>query len=178
MNEILITKIIFGVFLTLGGLVLIVLAFAIFYKYLIQEKRCTSKTEGTIKKYTIANYNGIHLPVVYYEVSGKEYKVKGPEYKWIITKTKSTPFSKNKMEYQEKNQNLIIDRSVNSNFQIYKNPVQQLYPINSKIDVFYDPNNPKLSYVLKYCNKKIFFWIMLITGILVLIIDFLILICL
>lgn len=178
MSDMEIIKIIFGVFLTLGGILLIVLAFKFLYKYLIQEKRCTSKTEGIIKRYSFVSNGGLHLPIVYYEVDGKEYKVKGPEYKWIIEKTVSTPFSENKTDYKEHNQNITISRSMNSFAGISKNPIREMYPINSKIDVFYDPNNPKLAYVLRYCNMKSFFWMMLISGIVILIIDILILICL
>ncbi len=178
MSEIMITKIVFGIFLSIGGVVLIFLAFKIYYKYLIMEKRCVSKTKGIVKKYTLVNYGGVHLPIVYYEVNGQEYKVKGPEYKFVISKSVSTPFSKNAMEYKEKKQNLMINRTVNSLAGVYRNPASELYPINSSIDVFYDPNNPKLAYVLRYCNKKMFFWIMFITGILVLVLDLLILICL
>lgn len=103
MNEMEIIKIIFGIFLSIGGGVLIFLAFKIYYKYLIMEKRCVSKTKGIVKKYTLVNYGGVHLPIVYYEVNGQEYKVKGPEYKFVISKSVSTPFSKNAMEYKEKN---------------------------------------------------------------------------
>ena len=178
MSDIEIIKLVFGIFLSVFGVVLIFLAFLLFYKYFVQEKRCTSKIEGVIKRYSFVNYGGRHLPIVYYTVGGIEYKVKGPEYKWVIEKTVSTPFSENKVEYKESNQNMTINRSMNSFCSIYKDPMRDRYPLNSKIDVFYDPNNPKLAYVLRYCNKKCFFWIMFISGIVVLIIDLLILICL
>ena len=83
MDEIIITKIIFGIMLSIGTLVLLFIAFKLYYKYLIQEKRCIKKTKGIIKKYTLSSRggenSGIHLPVVFYEISGKEYKVVGPE---------------------------------------------------------------------------------------------------
>ena len=178
MSEIEIIKLVFGIFLSIGGFVLIILAFKLFYKYLIMEKRCTSKTEGIVKRYTMASYSGVHLPIVYYEACGKEYKIKGPEYKWVIEKTVSTPFSKNEVEYKEEDGNLRINRSLNSFGGVYKNPIQELYPVNSRLDVFYDPDNPQIAYVLRYSNKKSFFWLMFISGILTLIIDLLILICL
>jgi len=46
-----------------------------------------------------------------------------------------------------------------------------MYPLNSEIDVYYDPNNPKLAYVLRYCNKKWAFWLTFLTAIVVLITD-------
>ena len=178
MSDIEIIKLTFGIFLSVFGLVLIFLAFLLFYKYLVQEKRCISKVKGIIKRYSIAEYGGVHLPIVYYMVDGKEYKVKGTEYKWIITKTKSSPTSKNKVDYEVDGQSLIINCEVNSIVSVYKNPLYDMYPLNSEIDVFYDPNNPKLAYVLRYCDKKFCFWLMFISGIVILIIDILILICL
>ena len=80
MKEVLVLKLVFGSFLTIGGVILLLLSFIFFYKYLIQETRCTVKTKGIIKKYTLGTrggeHSGIHLPIVYYKVNDKEYKVK------------------------------------------------------------------------------------------------------
>ena len=116
--------------------------------------------------------------IVFYNVNGKEYKVVGPEYKAYITISKSSPFSKNKMEYKENNQVLKINRTSNSFVGIYKNPIEELYPINTEIDVYYDPNNPKLSYVLRYCNKKWLFYLTFCSALLILVIDLLMLLVL
>ena len=160
MSEILIIEITFGILLSIGSFVLFILAFKLFYKYIIQEKRCTSKVKGIIKKYTLATRggenSGIHLPVVHYIVNGKEYKVVGPEYK-------------------AENQILKINRTSNSFAGVYNNPIEELYPINSEIDVYYDPSNPKLSYVLRYCNKKWLFYLTFCSALLTLVIDLLIL---
>ncbi len=181
MSEILITKITFGILLSIGSFVLFVLSFKLFYKYLIQEKRCTSKVKGIIKKYTLATRggenSGIHLPVVLYIVNGKEYKVVGPEYKAYKIITKSSPYNKNEIEYKEENQILEINRTSNSFVGVYNNPIEKLYPIDSEIDVYYDPDNPKLSYVLRYCNKKWAFYLMFCSA-LFLVIDLLILLTL
>ncbi len=182
MSEILIIKIVFGILLSIGTLVLFVLAFKLFYKYLIQEKRCTSKVKGTIKKYTLASRggenSGVHLTIVFYNVNGKEYKVIGPEYKAYKIITKSSPLNSNNTEYKEENQVLKINRTTNSFVGIYQNPIEKLYPINSEIDVYYDPNKPKLSFVLRYCNKKWVFYLTFCSALFVLIIDLLVLLVL
>ena len=179
MEEIQINKIVFGILLSLGAIVLFLIAFKSFYKYLIQEKKCTNKVKGIVKKYTLASRggenSGVHLPIVFYTINGKEYKVVGPEYKTYKVITKSTPLSKNSMEYKEENQVLTINRTSNSFVGIYKNPIKELYPIDSEIDVYYNPENPKLSYVLRYCNKKWTFWLTFFSGVLVLVIDIIIL---
>lgn len=179
MSAILVVKITFGILLSLGTFVLFLLSFKLYYKYLIQEKRCTSKAKGIIKKYTLTSRggedSGIHLPIVFYNVNGKEYKVVGPEYKAYKIITKSSPIIKNEMGYKEDNQILTINRASNLLVGIYKNPIETLYPIDSEIDVYYDSSNPKLSYVLRYCNKKWMFYLAFCSGIFTLIIELLIL---
>ncbi len=180
MSNLEIIKLVFGILLSLGTIALFYLSFKLFYKYLIQEEKCTNKVPGIVKKYTLFSYgtenSGVHLPIVFYKVNGKEYKVVGPEYKIYTEITKSTSYGTNKMEYEEKGQAFSTNRNHNSNFRINKNPMKELYPIGSKIDVYYNPENPKLAYVLRYCNKKWTFWLTFISAIFVLIIDIAILI--
>ena len=182
MNEIQIIKLIFGIFLSLGSAVLLLIAFKLYYKYLVQEKKCTAKTAGTVMRYTVAVRGGdnaaVCLPVVFYNVNGKKYKVVGPEYRGYKTVTKSTMWSENNYSCCEKNQVLYINHSVNSMFGFCRNPLENLYPVNSTVDVFYCPETPKLSYVQRYCDKKWAFWLTFISACAVLIIDILMLIIL
>ncbi len=175
MSEIQIIKLIFGILLSLGTITLILVSFKLFYKYLIQEKKCTCKTTGVVRRYTVVSYGGqntgVHLPVVFYTINGKEYKVVGPEYKMYKSITIRTPFSQKTATYTEKDQVLTITQTSNSNAFIHRNPLEQSYPIGTVIDVYYDPQNPKLAYVLKYCNKKWAFWLTFIMGILTFIFD-------
>lgn len=175
-----IIKLIFGIFLTLSSLILFFIAFKFFYKYLIQEKMCTAKTTGTVVKYTNTvrggENSGVFLPVVQYNVNGKEYKVVGPEYKAYKTITKSSPLGKNETTAcYEKDMVLYLNRTENAFIGIYKNPMKDLYPIESKIDVYYCPDKPKLAYVLRYCNKKWAFYLTFVAALLVLINDLFIL---
>ena len=55
MAEIIIIKIVFGIMFSIGTLILLVIAFKLYYKYLVQEKRCLKKTKGIVKKYTLAS---------------------------------------------------------------------------------------------------------------------------
>ena len=172
MNDIEIIKLIFGIMLSVGAIVLFVLAYKLSYKYLIQEKRCSSNVKGIVKKYTFASRgNGIFLPVVFYNVNGKEYKVVGPEYKLYKTVTKKSSVSKNEMDFEEKDQIFTIKRTVNAYGSIYRNPMKELYPLSSEVDVYYDPSNPKLAYVLRYCDKKWTFYALFFSAVFVLVID-------
>ena len=38
-----------------------------------------------------------------------------------------------------------------------KNPMEKLYPIGSEVEVHYSPENSKLSYAIRYCNKRVLF---------------------
>ncbi len=179
MSEIEIIKLTFGIMLSLGSIVLFVLTYLLGYKYMVQEKRCTSKTTGVVRRYTMASRgNGVFLPVVFYRVNGKEYKVVGPEYKWYVTKTRKSLLEQNTMEFDVKGQVLYTNRRVNAAVGIYRNPIRELYPLSKELDVYYDPNNPKLAYVLRYCNKKFMFYSLLFAAIGILVVDLLILLIL
>ena len=179
MDEILVTKIIFGILLTVGSLVLFLLSYLLFYKYIVQEKRCTAKTKGVVKRYTLGTrggeHSGVHLPVVSYDVDGKEYKVVGPEYKSYVVITKSGPMNENSEVYKEENQVLTINKSANFFVEMRGHIMEHIYPIGTQIDVFYNPKKPKLAYVKRYCNKKWGFWLMFLSGIAIIIINLLIL---
>lgn len=180
MQETQIIRIVFGIFLTIFAIVLFIIAFKVYYKYLIQEKRCKARTKGIVKKYTLANrggeHSGVHLPIVSFEANRKEYKVTGPEYKSYKIVTTSSPLESNsEVEYKEdEKQRLIIKQKVNSFIRIYKNPMEKIYPIGSEIDVYYDESNPKLAYVLRYINRKWAFWLIFLSGLFILVLDIII----
>lgn len=67
--------------------------------------------------------------MVYYVVNGKEYKAVGPKYNTYKTITKTSLSNKNVMEYEGNNQVLKINRTINSVFSTFSNPIEELYPI-------------------------------------------------
>lgn len=175
MQDIETNKIFFEIFLLVWSSTLYIIAFVFFYKYLIQERKCTSQVIGKVKRYTLATRGGenssICLPVVYYQINGKTYKVVGPEYRGYVFMTKSTPNSKNEVTCHEENGKLIVNINKNSFIGIMKNPMEKLYPIDSEVNVYYCPENPRISYVMRYCNKKMAFYLTTIAASLILIID-------
>ncbi len=178
MDKILIIKMVFGSLLSVGALVLLLLAYLLFYKYIVQEKRCTAKTKGVVKKYTLGTrggeHGGVHLPIVSYNVDGNEYRVTGPEYKGYVIITKKSPGNENQEAYKEENQILTINRSANSFVEMRGHLMEHIYPVGKELDVFYNPKKPKMAYVLRYCNKKWGFWLMFLSGIAIIIINLLI----
>ena len=53
-----------------------------------------------------------------------------------------------------------------------------IYPVGTEMDVFYDPKKPRLAYASRYCDKKWVFYLMLFSGLAILIVDILILVLL
>jgi hypothetical protein len=172
MSDIEIIKLVFGIMLSVYTVVLFVLAYALAYKYMVQEERCTARTKGIIQRYTFASRgNGIFLPVVFYTVNGKEYKLVGPEYRMYKTVVRKSPVFENETEYGEESQVFIVNRTVNAAVGIYHNPMKTQYPLYSEIDVYYDPNHPKLAYVLRYCNLKWIFYALFFAALFTLMLD-------
>ncbi len=64
MSEILLPKIIFGILLSIGGIVLLFLSFKLFYKYLIQKKGI-NKIKGMIVATRGVENSGVHLSIVF-----------------------------------------------------------------------------------------------------------------
>ena len=52
MTETEIIKLVFGLFLGVGGGVLLLLAFTVGYRYLVMEQRYTCRTNGTVTGYS------------------------------------------------------------------------------------------------------------------------------
>ena len=58
MTDLEIIRLVFGIFLGIGGGVLLLLAFTVGYKYLVMEQRCTCRTNGTVTGYSAVYYGG------------------------------------------------------------------------------------------------------------------------
>ena len=69
MSETQLTKLIFGIFLSVGSAVLLLIAFKLYYKYLVQEKKCTAKNTTMTISITI----GLGLGVLFRE-HGRRYR--------------------------------------------------------------------------------------------------------
>lgn len=166
MSDIQIIKLVFGILLSIGTLVLCLLTYFLGWKkWYVSKKACTQKVEGTVVGYTLANRSkkgSIHLPIVQYMVEGKKYKVVGPKYKWIVEKGKSSVSASNQTEVFDPYET-VLNLSIlnNSLVRVHTNPFEQLFPKGSVLDVYYDPNHPKKAYVLRYVSEKFKFYLLL-----------------
>lgn len=148
------------------------------YKKRKVEVKCTEKTIGKVIRYSRGLYNDIHLPVVEYSVDNISYKVVGPKFKGTIKKTISNPFNNAESEIESNlttrdnlPETLKLNIKKNTIVSITKSPLFKLYPIGSEVEVYYNPNKPKMSYVQRFIKP---IWILnasLFIGIILLVLS-------
>lgn len=173
-------NIFWGIYLLIFDIAMFLIAYLLGWKSMHKKERCNKKTEGTVIRYSYVRYNGVSLPVVEYFVDGNNYKVVGPKFKAGVKKTFSAPWN-SLIAKQETNLNtredlpdvLKINSTENSFVNIRITPLKDLYPIGSKVDVYYDERNPKVSYVQRYAGTMLFFsfYLPFVLGILFLILS-------
>ena len=129
-------------------------------------KRCTERTEGVIIRYSYALYNGISLPVVEYTADGNQYKVVGPKFRSAISNTISTPLGSivsdvkmDNFEDGEIPQVLRYKIYRNSFISLTKSPLEEYFPVGSKVAVYYEPNKPKYSFVARPLKPGRYAWL-------------------
>ena len=100
----------------------------------------------------------------------------GPEYRSYVTRTVSVTKKKGREHtyttdiYRQTFKETICRGSFVT---VAGNPMETLFPQGSHVPVYYDPQRPKLAYVLRYCNCRYIFWMPLLCGIGLLVADFL-----
>lgn len=129
-------------------------------------KRCTQKIEGVIIRYSYALYNGISLPVVEYTADGNQYKAVGPKFRSAISNTISTPLGSivsdvkmDNFEDGEIPQVLRYKIYRNSFIFLTKSPLEENFPVGSKVAVYYDSKKPKYSYVERPLKPGRYAWL-------------------
>ena len=129
-------------------------------------KQCTNTTKGKVIKYTLWNNNGVYFPIVEYIVNNVKYTQR-LKYGYIIKKSSSFNKINTKIENDIENDNLIIT----NNTHISTNALEKHFPVGSELDVYYNPEKPKKSYVMRFVKNpaiKVF----LFTGLLFIALSF------
>ena len=160
-------------FYTLAFSIACLLAWYIFgYRKSNIDKKCTEKTTGKIIRYSYILYNKVSLPVVQYFVNDKSYTVVGPKFKGSVILKTSTPFNNIKADIEsnlttreELPDVLKLKVKRNSYISYQTSPLLELFPIDSSVNVYYNPNNPKMAYVERFVKPTKWFIISLIFGI-------------
>ena len=146
----------FAIFILIG-LILLILSLIFKNKDKKMVKQCTLTTKGKVIKYTLWNNNGVHFPIVEYIVNDTKYNQR-LKYGWIVNKSSSFNKIKAEVENDVKEGNLVINRNVH----ICTNALKEHFPVGTELDVFYNPQNPNKSYVMRFVKNpavKVLFFI-------------------
>lgn len=146
----------FAIFISVA-LILLILSLIFKNKDKKMIEQCTLTTKGKVIKYTLWNNNGVHFPIVEYIVNDTKYNQR-LKYGWVVNKSSSFNRIKTEVENDVKEGNLVI----NSNVHISTNPLKEHFPVGTELDVFYNPQNPDKSYVMRFVKNpavKVLFFI-------------------
>lgn len=154
-------NIFFGIYTLIFAISMMIIWYFLYVRKNKKYKRCSKKTVGKVIRYSRVRSNNISLPVVTYIVDKKEYNAIGPYFRGVVKSSFSSPFNKVKTQIKS---NLTTKEDLpeilklnikNNNFVSYEvSPLLDLYPIGSKIDVYYNPLKPKESYVERFLKPS------------------------
>lgn len=139
------------------GMLLLILALVIFIRDKSMLQKCVQATMERVIRYTFWNNNGVHFPVVEYVVGHVTY-TQTLKYRWVIRVSSSFHKMKTEVKNDVYRNNLVIHN--NSHF--YTNPLEKYFPIGTELKVFYNPDKPKKSYVMRFVKSpsvKNFFFV-------------------
>lgn len=169
-------NIFWSIYILTFSLAMFIIWYFTYFKKRNKEKRCLEKITGIVIRYSNTRYNGIRLPVVQYIVDNKKYKVVGPKFRWIVVKKINNPLNNSKNEIIS---NLTTKKSLPEILKIslYNNqiinfkrlPLYELYPVNSEVEVYYNPSKPKESYVERNIKPSKLLNLILLGGIILMI---------
>lgn len=169
-------NIFWSIYILTFSLAMLIIWYFTYFKKRNKEKRYLEKTTGIVIRYSNTRYNGIRLPVVQYIVDNKKYKVVGPKFRWIVVKKINNPLNNSKNEIIS---NLTTKKSLPEILKIslYNNqiinfkrlPLYELYPVNSEVEVYYNPSKPKESYVERNIKPSKLLNLILLGGIILMI---------
>ena len=149
--------------MTVGGLGVILVLLGVTFNIIVkrQNKLCTKKTDGIVKQYGFPG-NGRVYPIVEYFVNGTCYKAK-KKFRGIITTQLSGVPVPMKPEVYEDEKRMATCKNMEL-LQICNQLAEQLWPINSKMTVYYNPNNPKKCYIDRPISKRFTSMMFIIMG--------------
>lgn len=128
-----------------GGIGLILIISGILMNMISNKhnKQCTKSVEGKVISYSFPGESRMY-PIVEYKVDGITYKTK-KKYKGIKSiKVSGIPLPVKSNTYEDEKGYLHIKSGAIVNV---RQMAEKLWPINSKMIVYYNPYNPKICYV-------------------------------
>ena len=132
------------------GLVLLLISLILKYRDSNTIKKCREVIKGKVIKYTLWGNNGVYFPIVEYVVNNKSYNQR-LKYGWIVSKSSSIKSVNTKANNNPMDDNLTISR----NAHLSTNPLKDQFPLGSEVDVYYNPEDPQESYVLRFVKSPL-----------------------
>lgn len=152
-----------GVILALSGVIINIVTKR-------QNKLCTKQTEAVVVQYRFLG-QGRMYPIVEYFVDGTCYKTK-KKFRGVKTKRISgfpVPISSEAYEDEKGWLNVKIGPIAN-----FRQLAEQLWPIESKMTVYYNPNNPKKCYVDRPISESFTSIMFILMGLVIIILSVLV----
>lgn len=130
----------------------------LYLKEFNRKKRSTESIKGRVVGYRY--YTDAIAPIVEYIVNDKAFK-RSLEYEWVTTV--SLPWKSSKAT---SNPDLLAKRLVLYTNSSVPYTVKDFFPLGSTLTVWYNPDNPKESYVERFCGAvkvyKLTYWILVL----------------
>lgn len=147
--------------LTVGGPGVIMILSGVISRHYMKKRNnaCTEQVDGIVKKHVFPG-NGRMYPIVEYCVNGTYYKTEKKFYGFKTVRASGLPVHVQEDAYEDEKGWLCVKMGPIANL---RQLAEQLWPIGSKMTVFYDPNKPKKCYVDRPISKN-FFTMMITLG--------------
>lgn len=145
-----------------GGIGLILIISGIIMSMISKKhnKQCTKSVEGKVFSYSFPGDSRMY-PIVEYTIDGITYKTKKKHKGIKSIKASGIPLLIKSDAYEDEKGYLHIKSGAISNV---RQMAEKLWPINSKMIVYYNPDNPKICYVDRPIHNSFASMMFIITG--------------
>ena len=132
-----------------------------------QSRMCTNQTEGTVTAHRFPGKRRMY-PIVEYYVDGTNYKTR-KKFRGIISgRISGVPVKIESKAYEDEKGYLHIKTGPVANL---RKLAEQLWPVGSKMTVYYNPNDPKKCYVDRPVQGGVVSFMFLIMGLLIVLLS-------
>lgn len=148
--------------ITVGGLGAILVLLGVIINITVKRRNqlCTKQTDGIVKQYGFPGNERMY-PIVEYFVNGTCYKTKKKFRGVKTTKISGLSIPVKSKAYEDEKGWLHVKIGAIANL---RELAEQLWPIDSKMTVYYNPNNPKNCYIDRPISKSFATMMFIITG--------------
>lgn len=134
------------------GIILVIIGILIFSSNKKRRQACSQQVEGKVIKYCYPGNQSVG-PIAEYYVDGKKYKAR-KKYRYFTNKV----IRRNPGDIDMGNTSICVDENdvfhkTSGGAINYRTLAQEIWPIGSSIQVFYNPEKPKMAYLERVPKK-------------------------